>query len=196
MHLGDVVDQFHDENGLADAGAAEQADLAALRIGGQQVDDLDAGDQDFRTGRLSRKFRRRLVDRTAFGDVQRRAFINGFTHHVQNPAQGHFADRHHDRAAGVADRFAADQTFGRIHGDGADGVFAKMLRHFQDQLLAVVVGFQRVQDRGQLIFELYVNDGADHLRDFTSGLCHVSTPACQSASAPEMISMSSLVIAA
>ena len=30
VHLGDVVDQFHDENGLAHAGAAEQADLAAL----------------------------------------------------------------------------------------------------------------------------------------------------------------------
>ena len=29
MRLGDVVDQFLDEHGLADAGAAEQADLAA-----------------------------------------------------------------------------------------------------------------------------------------------------------------------
>ena len=39
--LGDVVDQLHDDHGLADAGAAEQADLAALRIGREQVDDLD-----------------------------------------------------------------------------------------------------------------------------------------------------------
>ncbi len=46
--LRDVVDQFHDENGLTDAGAAEQADLATLGIGREQVDDLDAGDQDFR----------------------------------------------------------------------------------------------------------------------------------------------------
>ena len=41
--LGDVVDQLHDEDGLADAGAAEEADLAALRVGREQVDDLDAG---------------------------------------------------------------------------------------------------------------------------------------------------------
>jgi hypothetical protein len=41
-----VVDQFHDQNGLAHAGAAEQADLAALGVRRQQVDDLDAGDQD------------------------------------------------------------------------------------------------------------------------------------------------------
>ncbi len=30
MRLGDVVDQLHDDDGLADAGAAEQPDLAAL----------------------------------------------------------------------------------------------------------------------------------------------------------------------
>ena len=30
VHLGDVVDQFHDDDGLADAGATERADLAAL----------------------------------------------------------------------------------------------------------------------------------------------------------------------
>ena len=40
---GDVVDQFHDDDGLADAGAAEQADLAAAKVGLEQVDDLDAG---------------------------------------------------------------------------------------------------------------------------------------------------------
>ena len=52
MRLGDVVDQFLDEHGLADAGAAEQADLAALQIGRQQIDHLDAGDQDLGRGRL------------------------------------------------------------------------------------------------------------------------------------------------
>jgi hypothetical protein len=43
VRLGDVVDQLHDQHGLADAGAAEQADLAALGVGREQVDDLDAG---------------------------------------------------------------------------------------------------------------------------------------------------------
>ena len=40
--LGEVVDELLDQHGLADAGAAEQADLAALRVGREQVDDLDA----------------------------------------------------------------------------------------------------------------------------------------------------------
>ena len=41
--LGDVVDQLHDDDGLADARTAERADLAALGEGADQVDDLDAG---------------------------------------------------------------------------------------------------------------------------------------------------------
>ena len=39
----DVVDEFHDDDGLADASATEQADLAALQEGLDEVDDLDAG---------------------------------------------------------------------------------------------------------------------------------------------------------
>ena len=49
---GDVVDQLHDDDGLADAGAAEQADLAAAQIGLQQVDDLDAGLEHLEARRL------------------------------------------------------------------------------------------------------------------------------------------------
>ena len=63
MALGDVVDQFLDQHGLADAGAAEQADLAALRVRREQVDDLDAGDQDRALGRLVDEQRRVGVDR-------------------------------------------------------------------------------------------------------------------------------------
>ena len=52
VQLGDVVDQFHDDDGLADAGAAEGADLAALQERADQVDDLDAGRQNLRAGGL------------------------------------------------------------------------------------------------------------------------------------------------
>ena len=65
--LGDVVDQFLDQHGLADAGAAEQADLAAARIGREQVDDLDAGDEDRALGRLVDEQRGLGVDRVALG---------------------------------------------------------------------------------------------------------------------------------
>ncbi len=62
VRLGDVVDQLLDQHGLADAGAAEQADLAALGVGSEKIDDLDAGDQNFSFGRLVGVARRFLVD--------------------------------------------------------------------------------------------------------------------------------------
>ena len=54
VRLGDVVDELHDQHGLADAGAAEQADLAALGVRRQQIDDLDAGVQNLRFRRPDR----------------------------------------------------------------------------------------------------------------------------------------------
>ena len=63
MHLRDVVDQFLDQHSLAYAGAAEQADLSALRIRRKKVDDLDSGDQYLGFGGLLGVFGGRAVDR-------------------------------------------------------------------------------------------------------------------------------------
>jgi hypothetical protein len=41
--LGHATDHLHDQDRLADARTAEEADLATLDVGRQQVDDLDAG---------------------------------------------------------------------------------------------------------------------------------------------------------
>ena len=49
---GDVVDHLHHDDGLADAGAAEHAHLAAPGEGNEQVDDLDAGFQHVDRGVL------------------------------------------------------------------------------------------------------------------------------------------------
>ena len=61
--FGDVVDQFHDDDGLADARAAERADFAALGERADQIDDLDAGLEDVRLGVLIDERRRRTVNR-------------------------------------------------------------------------------------------------------------------------------------
>ena len=97
--LGDVVDQFLNQHGLADAGAAEQADLAALGVGRQQVDDLDAGDENFRFGGLVG------VESALPGglrgepsDLDRAGFIDRLADHVHDAAERAGADRHHDRA--------------------------------------------------------------------------------------------------
>ena len=50
--LGDVVDEFENDDGLADAGATEGCRLAALDERADEVDDLDAGLEDLRLGVL------------------------------------------------------------------------------------------------------------------------------------------------
>src|SRR5690606_29619480 len=117
VRLGDVVDQFLHGHGLADAGAAEQAGLAALGVGADQVDDLDARDQDFRRGRLLFKGRSLAVDRTVFRGLDRTGFVDRLADDVHDAAERARADRRHDRLAGVHDGLTAGQAFGGVHGD-------------------------------------------------------------------------------
>jgi hypothetical protein len=67
--------------------------------------------------------------------------------------------------APVSVTLAAGQAVGRVHGDGAHGVFTEVLGDFEHQAVAVVVGFQRREDRRQFAFEGHVDDGADDLAD-------------------------------
>ena len=58
-----AADHLLDDDGLAHAGAAEHPDLAALDVGLQQVDDLDAGLEHLRLRLQLVERRRRPVDR-------------------------------------------------------------------------------------------------------------------------------------
>ena len=165
MRLGDVVDELLDEHGLAHAGAAEQADLAALGVGRQQIHHLDAGDQDLRLGRLLRIGGSRLMNGAPLGVRHRTGVVDRLADDVDDAPERAVADRNGDRRAGVGDLLAAHQAFGDVHRDGAHRGFAEMLGHLEDQAVALVAGLQRVEDRRQLAVELDVDDGADDLSD-------------------------------
>ena len=152
-------------HGLADAGAAEQADLAALGIGREQVHHLDAGDQDLGLGRLVGVGRRSLVDGAARLVRHRAGLVDRLADHVDDAPERAVADRNRDRLAGVGHLLAAHQAFGGVHRDGAHGRFAEMLGDLEHQALALVLGLQRVEDRRQVAVELHVDDGADDLGD-------------------------------
>jgi hypothetical protein len=95
-----VVDQLHDDDGLADAGAAEEADLAALHERRDQVDDLDAGLEDRGLGLEVDELRGLPVDRPALVvGRDRRPAVHRLAQDVENPAQGRVAHRHRDRPA-------------------------------------------------------------------------------------------------
>jgi hypothetical protein len=96
--------------------------------------------------------------------ADRAALVDRLADDVHDAAERLGADRHADLRAGGADRLAAGEAVGRVHGDGADRVLAEVLGDLEDQAVAVVVGLERRQDRRQLAFERDVDDGADHLR--------------------------------
>ena len=103
----DVADKFLDQDGLADACAAEQADFAAARVGRQQVNDLDAGLQDLGGWVLLRKCRWIAVDGPAVGCLDRPFLVDRLAQHVEHAAEHGLTDRGFDRMAGGSDRVAA-----------------------------------------------------------------------------------------
>ena len=133
--LGDVVDQLLDQHGLAEPGAAEQADLAAAHERGDQVDDLDPRLEDLRLRRQLAELRRVAVDRRALarGGL---AVVDRLAEDVPEAAERLLADRDADRRAGVDHVDAARQAVGRIHRDRADAVVPEVLLDLGDQVEA------------------------------------------------------------
>ena len=168
--LGDVVDQFLDEHGLAHAGAAEQTDLAALEVGLQQVDDLDAGEEDFLRGGQFFELGRFAVDGERAFPVEFVHAVDGAADHVHHPAADLGTDRHRDGTACGTDLHAAAKTVGRVHRHGAYRVLTDMLLHLDGQGSAVLAGdlqgFVDGREFGLLVFlqiEMYVDHGPDDL---------------------------------
>ena len=186
--LGDVVDQLLNENGLADAGAAEQAGLAALRVRLEQVDDFDAGLENLDVRRLLVEPRRITMDRPVLLRVDRTFVVDRFAEDVEDAAEGLAADGDGDRTAGVDGLHAAHHSVRRLHGDAAHLALADVVGDFGDDVdrhlaeLAVVDDADRVVDRRKVtLIELDVerrSDDLDHLADLVLCcgflFCHVS----------------------
>ena len=173
--LGEVVDELLDEHRLADAGAAEQADLAALGVGREQVDDLDAGLEHLgRRGQvLDRRGAARWIGQRSLTSIGV-ALVDRLAEQVEDAPERDVADRHGDRAAGVDDLDAAREAVGRVHRDRAHAVVAEVLLDLADEVRAdavVVAGRalagddHRVVDLGQLVREDGLDDDALDLLD-------------------------------
>ena len=144
--LGDVVDELQDEHGLADAGAAEQADLAAAAVRGEQVDDLDAGLEhlDACTDWSTNVGAGRWIGMRFLALTGPRSSTGSPTTFRMRPSTS--------RPTGIGigapvfvDRHAAHEAVGRVHRDAADGVLAEVLRDLDDQVVRLVVD-RRVGD--------------------------------------------------
>ena len=172
MRFRDVVDEFHDQNGLADTGATEQADLAALCVRREKIDDLDACHQNLCFCRLVDIFRCRAVDRVLLGRLDRLAFVDRLTDDVQDAAKGLRSDRNGNRCTGIGGVRTTNQTFGRVHGDGPYRGLTKMLCHLKNKALTVIVDLEGVLNGRKLAIERDIDNGADDLTDFADIVRH------------------------
>ena len=131
--LGHALDHLLNEDGLADARTAEKANLAALHVGGQQVDDLDAGLEHLGARLELVKGRGLAVDRPALGDLEGLALceVEDVTGHIKNVALRDVADGHGDRGTGVSDGSATHEAVGGLQRDGTHEVVAEVLGNLE-----------------------------------------------------------------
>jgi hypothetical protein len=86
MVAGDhVVNHFGQQNGFADAGATEQAGLAAALQGHEHIDRFDPRCKDFGLGGALGQGRRGAMNRAELDIFQSRAAIDGATEYVEHP---------------------------------------------------------------------------------------------------------------
>ena len=166
--LRDVVDELEHVDRLADAGAAEQADLAALGERHEQIDDLDARDQQVLAAGLLVVGRRGTVDRQVILGLDRASFVLRLAEHVHDAPQSAGAHRHHDALARALHRQPAAQTLRWTHRDRAHDAVAQLLLHFERQIR--ILELERLVDLGNLIArKFHIDDRADDLHDFAAG---------------------------
>ena len=147
-----IVDKLLNENCLADARAAEQSDFTAFGVGADQVDDLDAGLENFSGGFLLLKRRRFAVDRQALHSFGEGGIVQRLTQQVEDAAKAGIADRDGDGTAGVDGFHAARQAVGRAHGDAADDTAADLLLHLCGDGFAVVLQRDSIEQVRKLRF--------------------------------------------
>src|SRR5215472_18841988 len=130
MLHGNVVDQFLNENGFADASATEQSDLSALQEGLNQVDHFNARLKHFERGGLLIEERSGPVDWIVRFAFQGAKLVYRLAQDVHHAAQRRAANRNADAFAEINSLHPAHETFSRLHGHGTHATFSEVLLHF------------------------------------------------------------------
>src|SRR3989339_517249 len=180
MLHGDIINHFHHDNGFSNACTPKHPHFTTAWEGDKQINHLDAGFQNPDRCILFSKLGRMPVNgkHVFLGDGSQT--VNGFSHNIQNPAEGGFANRHHNGSAGILDNHSSLETVRYIHSNTSDDIVTQMLGHFNHQVVFFTtngrVGYrQGGQNRRKFSgFKLNVNNGAQYLRYFTYILSHFS----------------------
>ena len=180
MFLGNVVDEFLDEHGLAHAGTAEQADLAALQVGFQQVDHLDSRGQDLLGGGQVLEFRGFAVNGKGALLGKAAQAVDGIARDVQHAPADLGAYRHRDRRMRIGGFHATLQAVRGIHRHASDRILPDMLLNLDDEHAAARPGhLQCIVDARKFLlcsavqFEMDIDHRPDHLGNLTMNCCHI-----------------------
>mmetsp|Transcript_38152 Transcript_38152/g.64102 ORF Transcript_38152/g.64102 Transcript_38152/m.64102 type:complete len:379 (-) Transcript_38152:39-1175(-) len=166
--LSDVVDELHNEHGLADTGATEKTNLATLLVGSQEIHDLDTGHQHLLSGTLISERGSLTMDGKEGLAIDGTKMIDGLANHVHNAAEGSTSHGNPDGRTGGNDTLSTGEALSGLHRNGAHGVLSEMLGNLEHDALVVALHLERVQDVGQLTIELHVYDGTDNLGDLSN----------------------------
>jgi hypothetical protein len=164
--LGDVPDQLLDEDGLPDAGAAEEADLAALGVRSEQVDDLDPGLEDL-LGRCQVLDRRSgTVNGPPLLGLDLAGVVDRVAEEVEDAPERPVADGNGDRTSRVDDLVAALEAVGGVHRHCPHAVVAEVLLDLADEggRVTIAVAATRVEldlERRVNLRKVVVEDGVD-----------------------------------
>src|SRR5262249_4752579 len=155
-------DELHHRDGLAYAGAAEQAHLTALGERTDEIDDLDAGFQQLGGRRELFEDRRVPVDRHRLVGADRTLFVDRFAEHVHDAPERLWSHWDGDALARVLNLHSTTQALGRAEADRAHHAVAELLLYLERELAALES--ERVVDGRQLVArELHIDDRADAL---------------------------------
>ena len=115
------------------------------------------------------------MDFPAFLRLRRRKIVNRLAEEVENTSEGLFSDRNGYRMSRVERLHASYKTVGASHRDTADNVVADVLSNLDNELLTVVVNFDRIEQIRQTVGrKLYIENCADYLNDGANVFfCHL-----------------------
>jgi peptide chain release factor 1 len=147
--LRDVVDELHDEDGLAHTSTTEEANLATTSVGSEEVHDLNAGLEGLNVHVLVDEQGWLSVNRGVRLHDHRAGLVDGLADDVHDAPQGPFAHGHQDWVPRVHHGGATNETVGGVHRDCADATVTRVLSNLDDEVpLAIVDRGVRHAKRG------------------------------------------------
>ena len=110
--LGNVVDQLLNEHSLSDTSSSEKTNLSSTSVWGEQVDDLDTGNQDLSSGGLIGERGSVGVNRELLGVLDGTTLVNWVTSDVHDTTESSWTDWYHDWVTSIGSSVTTDETLG------------------------------------------------------------------------------------